>query len=152
MGTVSSSRASGDRGDPLSRALAAVDPAWGITAVRVMAGIILIVAGYGKFAGGLGGFSGFIGSLGFPAPGVLGPLVAVLELVGGLLVLVGFKVRWIALLLIAEFLVTTFVIKLRGMGWDASRIDFMMLAAAVMLLLAGAGKASVDDIWSGPSR
>jgi putative oxidoreductase len=136
----------------LERALAAVDPAWGITVIRVMAGIILIVAGYMKFAGGLGGFSGFIGSLGFPAPGVLGPLVAVLELVGGLLVLVGFKVRWIALLIIVEFLVTTFLIKLRGMGWDATRTDSMMLAAAIMLVLAGAGKASLGEMWSDRSR
>ncbi|MBA2447487.1 MAG: hypothetical protein H0V51_05620 [Chloroflexi bacterium] len=45
-----------------------------------------------------------------------------------------------------EFLVTTFIIKLPRMGWDPAQIDLMMLAGALMLLLAGPGKASVDEI------
>ena len=128
------------------RALEGVAPGWGITAVRVTMGIILIVAGYAKFAGGIGNFAGFLGQVGIPAPALMAPLVAVLELVGGLLLLVGAGARWLGLLFVLEFLVVTFVVKLPRAGWDASRIDFMMLAGGVMLLLAGAGKASVDEM------
>ncbi len=128
------------------RALEGVAPGWGITVVRVTMGIILVAAGYSKFAGGLEGFSGFLSQVGFPAPGMLGPLVATLELVGGLLLIAGAVTRWVALLFVLQFLVVAFVVKLPRAGWDASRIDLMILAGALMLLLAGPGKAAVDEI------
>ena len=128
------------------RALEGIHPGWGITAVRVMMGIILIVAGYQKLAGGIEGFSGFVGSVGIPLPSLMGPFIVALELIGGLLVLIGLGTRWLGILLVIEFLVTTFIIKLPRMGWDPAQIDLMMLAGALMLLLAGPGKASVDEI------
>jgi putative oxidoreductase len=128
------------------RMLEGVAPGWGITVVRVMMGIILIVAGFQKFAGGIDGFAGFVGQAGIPAPGLMAPLVATLELLGGLLLLVVAMTRWVALLFILEFLVVAFVVKLPRTGWDASRIDLMMLAGAVMLFLAGPGKAAVDEM------
>ena len=129
--------------------LAGLDPRWGITAVRLTMGVILIVAGLTKWLNGVGGMANFLGQIGIPVPGVLGPWVAIQELIGGMLVLLGIKVRWVALFFIVEFLVTAFYVKLaRGQGWDASRIDLMMLAGAVMLLLAGAGKLSFDEWWA----
>jgi putative oxidoreductase len=128
------------------RALEDIHPGWGITAVRVMMGIILIVAGYSKLAGGIEGFSGSLGNLGIPLPGLMGPFIVALELLGGLLVLIGLGTRWLGILFVIEFLVTTFVVKLPRAGWDASRIDLMMLAGALMLVLAGPGKAAVDEI------
>ena len=132
------------------RALEGIQPGWGITVVRAMMGIILIVAGYQKFAGGVGGFAGFLGQIGVPAPQLFGWFIPTLELVGGILVLLGLGVRWIGLLFIVEFLVVTFYVKLPrpapGGGWDSARIDLMLVAAAVMLVLAGAGKASLDEM------
>lgn len=128
------------------RALEGIAPGWGITVVRVVMGIILVVAGYAKFAGGLGNFAGFVGQAGIPAPDVMAPLVAVLELVGGLLLLVGAGTRWLGLLFVLQFLVVTFVVKLPRAGWDASRIDMMMVAGGLMLFLAGPGKAAVDEM------
>jgi putative oxidoreductase len=113
-------------------------------------GIILIVAGYQKFAGGIDRFAGFLPQLGVPAPELFGWLVPLLELVGGTLVLLGLGVRWLGLLFIIEFLVTAFYVKLPRPaplgGWDSARIDLMMLAAAVMLVLAGSGRASLDEL------
>jgi putative oxidoreductase len=128
------------------RSLEGMQPGWGITVVRVMMGIILIKAGWDKIAGGIGGFTGFVGQLGVPAPELLGPFVVFLELIGGILVLVGLGARWLGLLFVVEFLVTTFVVKLPRMGWDPTRIDLMMLAAALMLVLAGSARASVDEV------
>jgi uncharacterized membrane protein YphA (DoxX/SURF4 family) len=80
--------------------------------------------------------------------------IAARELIGGLLILLGVRVRWVALLFVAEFLVTTFYVKLFNprVGYDATRIDLMMLAAAVMLVLAGAGKLSFDEWWARRDR
>jgi putative oxidoreductase len=128
------------------RALEGLHTGWGVTVVRVMMGIILTVAGYQKFAQmGLAAFSGFLGQVGIPAPEVMGPLVAAVELIGGILVLVGLGTRWVGWLFVIEFLIIAFYVKLPRMGWDPTRIDFMILAAAIMLVVAGAGKASVDE-------
>lgn len=130
-------------------ALPALQPALGIAIVRIMFGIIiLVVSGALKFINGIGGFAGSVGQVGIPAPEVVAPLIAILELVGGALVLVGLATRWLAILFVCEFLVTTFVIKLPRTGWDQSRIDLMMLAAALMLLLAGPGAASLDAMMN----
>lgn len=121
------------------------DPRWGITVVRLMAGVILLVAGVQKWASGIGGFVNFMTQLGIPAPQVMGPLIATGEVVGGLLLLAGLWVRWVGVWFICEFLVTSLYAKLgRGAGWDAARIDLMLLAASVMVVLAGAGAAALD--------
>ncbi len=126
-----------------------VYPGWGITVVRVVMGVILLVAGYAKFAGGIGGFQGFLGNLGIPLPELFAVVIPTLELVGGILVLLGLFVRWVGILLMIEFLVTTFYVKLPRPaplgGFDSARIDMMLLAGAVMLILAGAGKLALDE-------
>ena len=130
------------------RAWESVHPGWGIAAVRIMMGIILVVAGYQKFAGGIGGFAGFVGQVGLPAPQLMAPLIATFELVGGLLILLGLGVRWLGIWFLLEFLFTSFGFKMAQFGWDATRIDLMLLAASVMLILAGPGKASVEELLS----
>jgi len=124
---------------------------WGITLVRMMMGIILIVAGLEKFAGGgLFGFSGVLTQLGVVAPQVFGPFIPVLEFVGGVLMLAGFGARWVAVLFICEFFVNVFLLKSVKPapfgGWDSMRIDLMMLATAVAVFLVGPGELALDRI------
>ena len=129
------------------RVLQSIDPRWTVVPVRVMMGLILIVAGYAKLMN-LGGTAGFFGQVGIPAREVMAAFIAGLELLGGLLLLVGFATRWVAILFVLEFLVIVFVVKLPRMGWDPTRIDMMMLAGALTLVLAGAGAASVDAMMA----
>ena len=129
------------------RVLESIDPRWTVVPVRVMMGIILIVAGYAKLMN-LGGTAGFFGQVGIPAPEVMAAFIAGLELIGGLLLLVGFATWWVAILFVLEFLVIVFAVKLPRMGWDPTRIDMMMLAGALTLVLAGAGAASVDAMMA----
>ena len=123
-----------------------IHPGWGITAVRVMMGIILVVAGYQKLTGGIEGVAGFFGNIGIPLPGLMAPFITALELVGGLLLLVGLGVRWLGLLFFFEHIVTAFVVVLPRGGWNAGRLEMMLLACGLLFFLAGAGKASVDEI------
>jgi putative oxidoreductase len=129
------------------RAFSSISPGWGIAVVRIMAGIILVAAGWSKLWAGLGGFTSFIAQLGLPAPNVLGPGVAILELLGGVLLLLGVGTRVLGLLFMIEFIVTTALVRLPAGNWDMSRIDLMMLAASVLFLLAGGGKLSVDEMF-----
>ncbi|MGI9145497.1 MAG: DoxX family protein [Chloroflexota bacterium] len=122
------------------------DARWGITVVRLMMGVILVVAGTQKWANGIGGFVGFVTQLGVPVPQVVGPIIASGEVVGGVLLLLGFGIRWVSLWFIGEFLVTSLYVKLgHGQGWDAARIDLMILAGSAMLALAGAGALALDE-------
>ena len=62
------------------RGIAGLDPGWGITAVRLVMGIILVVAGWQKWSAGMSGVANNFAKMGIPAPGVSGPFIAILEL------------------------------------------------------------------------
>ena len=125
----------------------AIDPMWGVTIVRVSTGLIFVVHGVQKFAGGLAGVTAFFAKIGIPAPGVMAPFVASLEVVGGVLLIVGLGTRWIGLLFAIEMLVTALWVQIPARGWNASDLDRALLASSLLLVLSGSGKASLDAIW-----
>jgi putative oxidoreductase len=129
------------------RRIFGIDPAWGVTIVRIATGLVFTVHGFQKFAGGLGGVVGFFGKIGIPLPGVMAPFIAGLELIGGILLIIGLATRWIGLLFALEMIVTTFYVQIPSKGWGASDLDRSLLAAALLLLLAGSGRAAVDEVW-----
>ena len=65
---------------------------------RILLAFMFITAGFGKLTH-LAGTAGYIASGGLPAPMVLAVLVGLLELFGGLALVVGFQVRWVGLAL-----------------------------------------------------
>jgi putative oxidoreductase len=126
-----------------------LDPRWGMTIVRLMAAIIVLVSGTLKWVNGIGGQVNFFTSVGIPLPQVMAPVIATGEIVGGLLIAVGLGVRWAGLWFTCQFLVTTFYVKLgHGRPWDDIRIDLMLLVTAISLALVGAGKLALDEYWS----
>jgi putative oxidoreductase len=124
-----------------------MDPGWGVTAVRVVMGLIFVGAGWGKVAAGFSVVAANFGKMGLPAPALTGPFIALLELVGGALLLVGLAGRWLGLLFAIEFVVAAFVVKLPSVGWAGARLDLMLLAGGVLLFFAGSGRLSLDDVW-----
>ena len=130
------------------RGLKGIDPGWGITAVRVAAALIFIMAGYTKFfVWGLPKVTENMTKYSLPAPGVFAFLAATGELVGGIALLVGLFGRWLGLFYTIEFAIAFFWVKLRMLGFAEGRIDLMLLAAGLLLLLAGPGRAAVDELW-----
>ena len=125
----------------------ALDAGWGVMAVRVAMGLIFLGAGWSKVASGFGTVSTNFAKMGMPIPGVTGPFIALLELVGGALLLVGLFGRWVGLLFAVEFIVATLVVKLPTAGWSGARLDLMLLAGGLLLFFAGSGRLSVDEAW-----
>src|SRR5207247_10167324 len=79
-----------------------------------------------------------------PAPGVLAPFVAGLEIGGGMLLILGVATRWISLLFACEMLVTTVFVQLPAKGWNGADLDRMLLAATLLFILAGPGAWAVQ--------
>lgn len=117
-----------------------------VLAGRVLLSILFILAGFGKLTS-LGGTAEFFGAVGLPMPQVTAVIVGLIELLGGLAILVGFKTR------IAATVLAIFVLAATAVG----HLDFSQAGNALMLqknlgltggllLLAvlGAGPLSVD--------
>ena len=111
---------------------------------RILMSLIFIVAGFNKI-GGYEGTQGYMESMG--VPGMLLPLVILLELGGGLLLLVGFKTRIIAFLL-AGFSLLAAVIFHNNLADSMQSIQFMKnlaLAGGFLYIAAwGPGAWSLD--------
>ena len=65
---------------------------------RVLLALMFILAGVGKLTD-IGGTAGYIASGGLPFPAVLAVVVGLIELLGGLALVVGFQARWAGLAL-----------------------------------------------------
>jgi len=128
------------------QALERLHPGYGIATVRIMAGIILLVAGLMKWTGpGIAGITAFFGNVGIPAPAVMAPLLMIFEVVGGLLLIAGAFSRYVGAAMIVQFLVAGLVVSWPSqMGWGQARLDFLMGACGALFLLSGSGLLSVD--------
>lgn len=92
--------------DRHSNAFALTD--WGSALGRVAIAALFLWAGYGKLAY-MDGNVGYMKAYGLPAPELLIWPALLVELVGGALLLVGWKARWVALALIAFTIPATFI-------------------------------------------
>jgi putative oxidoreductase len=62
---------------------------------RILIAALFLVAGVGK-AMGFAGTAGYMAKLGFPAPEVMTAIAIVIEAGGAILLIVGWKTRWVA--------------------------------------------------------
>lgn len=118
---------------------------------RVLIALLFITAGYGKIAG-YEGTAGYMEMMG--VPGALLPLVILLELGGGLLLLVGYQTRLVAFLLGGFTLIAGVLFHLipssgmEGMAAQNEMIHFwknVAVAGGLGFVFAfGAGALAVD--------
>jgi putative oxidoreductase len=114
---------------------------------RILIAILFVPAGFGK----INGFQGAVGyaeSAGMPVPALAIAAAIAIELGGGLLLLVGYKTRWVAAAM-ALFSVVAAVFFHRDFSDMMQMISFQKNLAIAGGLLAfvyfGAGPMSVDN-------
>lgn len=118
---------------------------------RVMMSLLFINAGWGKISG-YSGTAGYMEAMG--VPGALLPLVILVELGGGILLLLGFQTRLVAFLLGGFTLIAGYLFHytaaqgMEGMEAANQMIHFMKNIAIAggmgVLVSNGAGRYSLD--------
>jgi len=117
---------------------------------RLLLSALFIWAGIGKLMDPTG-TAGYFAHVNIPAPAVMVWIVIIIEVIGGLMVLVGFKARWAAIVLAIFSLITGFGVHL-PVGDLPNMINFyknLAIAGGMLYVFSfGAGAWSVD----GPGR
>jgi putative oxidoreductase len=113
---------------------------------RILLSVMFILAGFSKLTA-ISATAGWFGSIGLPAPTVVAVLVGLLELVGGIAILIGFQTR-VAALVLAIFTVAATLIAHTNLADQVQQLFFMKNLAVtggfLVLAAAGAGAYSVD--------
>jgi len=120
--------------------------ALGLTALRLAVATIFIKHGAQKlFVMGFAGVTGAFTHMGVPLPGVIGPLICLLEFFGGIALALGFLTRLIALGFVCDMLGAILLVLLPK-GFSGFEFEFLLLTSSLALALTGAGRFSVDDM------
>jgi putative oxidoreductase len=114
---------------------------------RLLLAAIFLVSGFGKLANPTGTI-GYIASVGLPAP-LLGYVAAlVVELGGGVLLVLGYRTRWVAAVL-AAFSVVSALIFHNALGDQNQLFHFFkniaMAGGLLQVIAFGAGSYSIDN-------
>ena len=117
--------------------------------LRLTVGTVFIGHGAQKlFTFGMAGISGGFAQMGVPLPGVMGPIISVLEFFGGIALVLGLLTRLVALGLSCDMLGA--IIFVHGKAGfflpNGYEFVFLLLGASLTLVVAGAGRYAVDDL------
>ena len=118
---------------------------------RILLASLFLVSGYDKI-GAFAGTVGYIGSKGLPLPQVLAAATIGLEVLGGLLLVIGWKARWVALALAAFTIAATLLFHNYWTMPEAQRfvqklmfLKNLAIAGGLLLIVAfGPGRWSID--------
>ncbi|CAN5876307.1 hypothetical protein BH23THE1_BH23THE1_30240 [soil metagenome] len=110
-----------------------------------MAGIALIVHGLPMFEN-LQGVQGFFASVGIPAE--LALPIALLEVIGGILLIIGLLTRITSILFIIQIIGIILVVKAGGgiTGEGGLEVELLLMALSISLLLSGPGRISIERL------
>ena len=115
---------------------------FGILSIRIMAGIVFIAHGMPKFYDVSGGF-GFFQSISLPSELFLP--IALLEVTGGLTILLGVFTRIASLLFIIEMTGAIVFAKLSKGFVGGYEFELLLISICITLALVGPGMVSIEN-------
>ena len=123
---------------------------WGLTVLRIIVGMVFLVHGIQKvFVFGVSGFAGNLEGMGVPLPLFFSTVVTLVELLGGMALILGLFTRVVVIPLAIDMLVAILTVHLpNGFFTSSNGYEFplVLLAACVALMLGGSGEASLDRV------
>jgi putative oxidoreductase len=122
---------------------------WNTVLVRLALALPLVIHGLGKLGvgpagpGSVGAFAGFLTSLGVPAASLFAWIVTIVEVVGGLAILLGIFTRYAAALVAIDMAVATVLVHVKN-GYLVSdggfELTLTLFLLSVALVLVGNGR------------
>ena len=118
---------------------------------RILISALFLTAGARK-AVTFAGTVGYLAKLGFPAPEVMAVIAIVIEIGASILLIIGWRTRWVAWLLALFVLIATFAAH-RFWEFEATQLqnqlnhflkNFAIIGALLLVAGFGAGPTSVD--------
>jgi putative oxidoreductase len=109
--------------------------------LRIIAGISFILHGLPKLSG-IDKTSGFFGSIGLP-PELALP-IALLEVIGGIALLLGIVTRIASILFIIEMIGVVLAIKLSKGFVGGYELELLLMFISISLLISGPGRISIE--------
>src|SRR6516162_3127094 len=141
---------------------------WAPLPLRLVIGYGFVAHGWAKLSRGPAGFAKLLEQIGAPLPEVTAWVSTLIEVLGGLAILVGAFVAAVSLPLIVMMLVAMFTVHLRygfsaintiGLTADGPQfgppgyeVNLLYIAGLLALLLGGAGPFSIDRLLAGRKR
>jgi putative oxidoreductase len=132
--------------------------------LRLVIGFGFMVHGWAKLSRGPSGFAKLLTQIGVPLPEATAWVSTIVELLGGLAILVGAFVEVVSVPLIVMMLVAMFTVHLKygfssintiGLTQDGPQfgppgyeVNLLYIAGLISLILSGAGALSIDRILS----
>ena len=118
---------------------------------RILLALMFVSAGFGKI-GGFEGTAGYIASKGLPLPQLGAAIAIVVELAGGIMLIIGWKARWAALAIAVFTAVATVIFHnywaMTGADAFTQRLMFWKNVSVIGGLLSvyafGPGRWSID--------
>ena len=125
---------------------------YGPFAGRVLLALIFVISGYGKLVG-FDGTVGYIASKGLPLPQLAAAAAIAIELVGGVLLVIGWQTRWAATAIFLFMIPTTLIFHAfwaaPAANLQMETIQFMknlcIMGGMLYVMAFGAGPLSVDN-------
>jgi putative oxidoreductase len=121
----------------------------GLAVLRVITGTIFVAHGAQKlFVYGFAGVAGGFANMGIPFPTVVGPMVGLVEFLGGLALITGLLTRLAGAGLGINMLGAFLLVHLPAGFFLPNGYEFVMMlgASAIALTLTGAGRYSMDAL------
>jgi putative oxidoreductase len=122
---------------------------FGPLAGRMLLSAIYIISGINK-ASGFSGFAGTVDSLGVPLPTIAAGIVVVVEIFGGLALLLGYYARHAAAALAVFVLIATALVHLTEL--TALLKNLSLIGGLVYVIVYGVGAYSINDRSLSPTR
>ncbi|MCM3125082.1 DoxX family protein [Mesobacillus sp. AQ2] len=121
----------------------------GATILRIVLGATFLIHGAAKFQGGIENTVGFFESLGLP--GFSAYLVALIELVGGIAMILGVGTRIVSILFAVVLAVAVIKVKLAGgflgngqmAGYE---LDLALMAISIYLAITNKSLFAIDNV------
>lgn len=116
----------------------------GIAIVRMMVGVMLIFHGWQIFeTSDMNGFTENLKALAIPFPGVMVYSGKIIELAGGVFLVIGLFTRLMTVLLFFTFVFITFVMG-EGKIFTDNQHPFLLAMFSLLFFFTGAGRLSLD--------